>query len=702
MSALELHPGSSSSTGTRSSPRTIPAKRAKAAQACTSCRKHKTRCEMLDGDSCGYQCHRCKVLNLPCSFETSGAPCSENDLPPATRARLSDDNSTSRHHPSPSFPKFAQDIAMDDSVSSSPWNTSNTEQQPLTTRPMPQYRSQSNDDMDLLHPEGLFPIQQRPWGFLKLPGGFDGTTVPMLAMQALTRAVPNEEPLKNKVEISLLHILGKDKVKHLLDIFEERYSPWLNLQPSQRTEGPLLRLAQCCVASRHLDLPIKTIVAPQLYRLAEEVVFKQIFSPLPSTDSIHAMLILSMWEPVDDPTHRETKDGRLMASSAVSMAMNLRLSEAMVYAKTLREQTKDPSDTSAAELAEAVDKARLWFSLTNSESMLCIGTRRDPMSRCKDLIHDAIDSSSLSTIGAGRDLRLSLLSQIFATTEHGLSIRLLSIGDLGKFYKEILDTLMKMDNLERLASPLSVLAEHEVFYFHMLQVIYQWCRLLFLVHALMETKNIISKHHHEIPWFLLAEHNGINLARSWGQQALVLSEGILITSLSRPELALLSSAPDNFFSMITLATFFVVLSKWSMLQNTGEQLPGSSDSILAKTIERLSQVACSPDHAPARCAQLINACVLSFRRRASEKTESEPLERSALILEHFNTAARNFTERVASTSSPSPFVTGEGMSQVFPSSFPINDPNYFMNSDIFLDNNFWASFMANLSEGSSG
>ena len=51
-------------------------KRPKSSQACSSCRRSKTRCELLDTttSSSALKCHRCKVLNLQCSFETSGVP----------------------------------------------------------------------------------------------------------------------------------------------------------------------------------------------------------------------------------------------------------------------------------------------------------------------------------------------------------------------------------------------------------------------------------------------------------------------------------------------------------------------------------------------------------------------------------------------------------------------------------------------------
>ncbi|KAG1755346.1 hypothetical protein EDB19DRAFT_1924731 [Suillus lakei] len=660
------------------SPRTAPAKRAKAAQACLSCRKHKTRCEMLDGDNSGAQCHRCKVLTLPCSFEENGAPSNDRAGPSSRPVHTPDIRSMrEREERRASLPisQKSHDIPMDDSRVHAASSYSRNWDSSSNTLP-PFHRSQpQEEEVDLLDPERLLPERHKPWGFLKLPGGFDGT-------MALTRAGSVDDSSRSKVDQSLLHILGREQIDYLTDIFEERYAPWLNLQPSPQPEGPLLKLAQCCVASRHLGPSIRSVVSPQLYRLADESIFKQAYHPLPSTDAIHAMLVLSLWEPIGDPSTKESRDGRLIASTAVSMAMNLRLSEAMVYSKALRRQKK-PNELPSAELMEAIDKARLWFALNNVESMLCVGTGRSPISDCDSLIHDAIDTTSMATIGAGRDMRLTLISQMFAATHYGLSIRLRSSEEIGVFYKEVLDFLMRMDVIERLIYPLPVLAEHEVFFFTMLQVYYQSCRLLVLVHALMETKT----------WFLVAEHNGINLGRSWGHQALVLSEGILITALSRPELVLLSAAPDNFFSMLTLATFFVILSKWS--------LPGSSDSILARTIDRMRQVSAAPDHVPAKCARVIEAGVLSFRRRSSEKSEADSREFSRPLLEHFDTAARNFRERVSAPAAPSGYPAEQQYShtqQSFPS-FPINDPNYFMNSDIILDNDFWSSFMSNLSDG---
>jgi hypothetical protein len=84
------------------------------------------------------------------------------------------------------------------------------------------------------------------------------------------------------------------------------------------------------------------------------------------------------------------RDGRLLAGSAVSMAMNLRLGQASTYARSLVESRQGdvgPSDDKAGDLDEALVKSRLvcsyrrlsevfainisfkWLSLANAESM---------------------------------------------------------------------------------------------------------------------------------------------------------------------------------------------------------------------------------------------------------------------------------------------------------------------------------------------
>jgi len=300
-------------------------------------------------------------------------------------------------------------------------------------------------------------------------------------------------------------------------------------------------------------------------------------------------------------------------------------------------------------------------------------------------------------------------------------MRLRSIGELGVFYKEVLEVFVHMDVLERLITPLPVLAEQEVFYFRMLHLYYQSCRLLVCVHALTEIKVAHSKSDSQTPWFLLAEQNGVNLAQSWGHQALVLSEAILIVTISLSEAELLSTAPDNLFSMITFATLFVMMSKWNVLEHAGQQMLGYSDPILARTIERLSLIACSRDHFATKCARLIERGVTSFRKRM-EKSKTELKEYSKPVVRHFTTSTRaevgppsgSRSGSVSSGMGTSVYTTDSPATGVHPginlgfsvmdtqhvfSNFPMNDSNYFMAPDIFLDNDFWSSFMLHSTDG---
>jgi len=144
--------------------------------------------------------------------------------------------------------------------------------------------------------------------------------------------------------------------------FASGYSPWLNLPPSSDDRAPLLDLVRCTVASRHLDTVTRSIVAPRLQRMTDEAIFKRMFSPIPSTDAIQALIILALWSPVSGTPQTEARDSRLLIASAVSMAMNLRLSQASVHATRLQEQKARENGLSAQnslELAKAMEKARL-------------------------------------------------------------------------------------------------------------------------------------------------------------------------------------------------------------------------------------------------------------------------------------------------------------------------------------------------------
>lgn len=124
----------------------------------------------------------------------------------------------------------------------------------------------------------------------------------------------------------------------------------------------LLTLARCMVASRHLDPVTRAAVVPPLQKLTEDAVFRHVFTAIPSTQAIQAIMILSLWSPIGGQPHNQIRDGRLLVASAVSMAMNLRLSQAIEYVSELRGEIKEEESIStdvANDLEDGIEKARL-------------------------------------------------------------------------------------------------------------------------------------------------------------------------------------------------------------------------------------------------------------------------------------------------------------------------------------------------------
>lgn len=197
------------------------------------------------------------------------------------------------------------------------------------------------------------------------------------------------------------------------------------------------------------------------------------------------------------------------------------------------------------------------------------------------------------------------------------------------------------------------------------------------------------------PWYLVAEYNGVKFVSQWGRDALSLSEDILSSTISRPEVKQLGAAPDIVFTMICFAALFLVICKIAVYQRHCDHLPGCSDTLLAKITDRLSQAACSPDHAPAKCAQLIRGLVATFEARILERSgEPEHLGMQTLL--------HNISSERTSAVNQEPESAGFTIDRqphfdMSLSSYGSSvDLNLLMNSDVMLDSDFWASFMDNL------
>ena len=159
-----------------------PSKRPKTSQACTSCRKHKTRCELLDPAS-RSRCHRCDVLSITCSFETNTPPtqaAGEYSPSPVTVFRqrlLNAILSTPQSNSDKSLEQCPSDARC-----SSPWSTTTS-----------------------------------PWELLKVPGIPDWSATPMLAMLTLSKTARREQLMIQPVSnLTFTEVLTSDQRHFLL------------------------------------------------------------------------------------------------------------------------------------------------------------------------------------------------------------------------------------------------------------------------------------------------------------------------------------------------------------------------------------------------------------------------------------------------------------------------------------------------------
>ncbi|KAJ7792440.1 hypothetical protein B0H14DRAFT_2931001 [Mycena olivaceomarginata] len=511
-------------------------KKDKASQACASCRRQKSRCEILD-------------ISRP-SWDTS------------------------QHSLSP---------LQSGSGSGELWRFEYTRQCCfVSTQCDGGFRLNPIRNQYGMLPEDLVPTATTPvWGCVSR---VDWTaTLPCSPFKSLSgvRSTQDSDPqLPSGSRLS--DILSPPEISSMLEIFETRYTPWLCAQIGPLdSRNSLLDIVRCTIASRHLYS------------------FGKYSNPQPSPESIRALLILSVWTPICG-TGVEARDGRLLIASAVSMAMNLHLQDESKRASGLRTDKHSLSSDKAAELNESTQRWRLWMYLSISESMLCIGTGRNPVSQ----------------LSGARSRLDHITAKLFNIAETALKLRLKSVSDLEDFFNETNHSI-------RLFSPLPVITPHDTFYWQMLVLQYHAYRLLILHHALRETRTAYERDEPQKPWYT-AEVRGHCLSLFWGHTALISAETVLTTFLTPSDLTLLGGAPDNIYVMVGFAATWIFVSNYTLFQLGTSQLGGSSEYLQNMTIERLSRIAHAPDHSAARCGHVLAALMSAWEGRKPDETRINP------------------------------------------------------------------------------
>ncbi|KAJ7500563.1 hypothetical protein B0H11DRAFT_1856040 [Mycena galericulata] len=541
------------------------AKRSKTIQACQSCRKHKTRCEILDPSKIPVRCHRCRALGIECSYETTQVPTA---CPQPS-------------HPSPS-------------ISGTP-----------SRNPTP--GSHHNTDSS-----------RRLWSFVTPENKSLDWSAPMQAIQHLITPSGTLNPLPsafvNNV-CSLSMILAESRIHDLTELFHDQYAPWLNLEPIRHSKNPLVDIVCCAVAARHLEGPAGAEVRLRLQALARDSVTQMVFSPaaVDSLEAVQCLLISSLWGPFGVP-EIQGRDAKSLISVAVRMALNLRLDHASAMVDKMRTRTS-PDDI--ATLAEAAERARLWVALTNAESMLCLGTKHPPSS-CRmpkdyDLIQFPMALDGQTDL---RDVRAGLVARQFDLFEEGHKLCLHPGVDQEEWANHMNSILERMKGGRRLLMPLPVVLEADNVYFHALHVYQNICPLLLLYHAFLEARTSLPQIPLGQPWHsqFMPYAGGEGLLGTWARDMIQTCESLLVSALALPSPSL-RTAPDALFSMVALAAGYLIGVKFLMLRTgAGRPLLGATDLLLAKTTGHLNRVgaACGEGHAAQRCALLMQTMVAKW------------------------------------------------------------------------------------------
>ncbi|TFK48539.1 hypothetical protein OE88DRAFT_1664416 [Heliocybe sulcata] len=666
-----------------------PAKRKKSRQACVACRKHKTRCESLETDYQTLRCHRCNVLAIPCSFETSDA-VQDRGSPPGTSAEGPESPHGSSHGTREGTPTLASPSSSSLPVVYAPpprepynWSTSITPEALLANRPT---------DSD----------------------AYDWLGVPMLAMQHLLRrqaSVPRGPAVSSIRDILTVHEIGT-----LITLFDNRYTPWLHISLDHMNRHPFLDLVRCTVVARHIEASRRATILPRLYGLVDSYVLNYAFSTAQTMESVTAFLILSLW-PLPSGTGSSdglAHDSRMIAASAVSAAKQLSLDQSIAAALQLHVAQDGSPARDNSDLESALNKARLWLAVVSAEWTLCLGTGRNPSSQYADEDYGLFKTVCPSLDTRSRDLRLHFLTRIQSIAQKALQMRITDPGPSAvKAYRSKLSEhiLGQLVGVYTCIQPLGVIAVRESYQFDMLLIQYHACRVLILSHSLDElrrhnARNRVNVHEAATNWWATLHVEHQKAAQEWGLDTVTSAQALLVTFLaheaSDDELA---TAPDNIFAIILMAATMIMLSKTSAMRNyrgAESTILSSSEELLPRLIPKLRRVADISDAAQ-KCADSMWVLLRTWRTEATARgigyhreEESPPLPPSQP-----NTGPStpsSISEVPEVLQNPQADVPTPGMHE---GSFPpdvvfTHHMDFGINDDMMLDVDFWNTFAQNL------
>jgi hypothetical protein len=155
----------------------------------------------------------------------------------------------------------------------------------------------------------------------------------------------------------------------------------------------------------------------------------------------------------------------------------------------------------------------------------------------------------------------------------------------------------------------------------MLEIVWHTCRLIVFHNAIRYGRKAFHPACGNTWHVQIRPHGGPPVVPIWGKDTCSTCERILVLLLEADR-QLLATSPDVIFVMLTYAAMMVVGCKFIVWNRTGYDFRGSGIVILKRTVQVLSEMSFSADHAASRCAHLINAIIRSWETRQTFDSEA--------------------------------------------------------------------------------
>lgn len=279
-----------------------------------------------------------------------------------------------------------------------------------------------------------------------------------------------------------------------------------------------------------------------------------------------------------------------------------------------------------------------WVTLTNAESMLCMGSGRMPLSRrnLTDLQMTPLESDLTEDVESLRELRLRLLGELYNSVEQSRNVKLKSASDVEHWFDHISLITANLDRLKRMIwplpsecihlSPLSlylsdpfiylclVVLNTDKFYFSMMRVYQHSCRLL-TVYLAMADATIVYQSPQSGPfWFLDVRPRGMTVMVTWGKDAMFASEALLTEFLTVEERYLIT-VPDSLFDILAFSCCFITSVRLMVLRSSGFELKGATNLLLHKIKDLLIRLPVPIAHPAKRAARICDMMIQVWEDR---------------------------------------------------------------------------------------